>query len=65
MKFRNVSPLGDLSLPAHGLAVEAGKEIEATGDLAKSLLAQAEHFLRIDKPLKSTRTTKPAKEIKP
>ncbi|MGZ4518876.1 MAG: hypothetical protein ACXVXO_00320 [Mycobacteriaceae bacterium] len=50
MKFRNVSPLGDLLIPALGRQVDAGEEFEATGDVAQSLLKQSEHYERTDKP---------------
>ena len=39
MKIKNVSPLGDLSVPALGLTVEADAEIEVPADAAWSLLA--------------------------
>ena len=49
MRFKNVSPLGDLDVVGVG-QVGAGDEFVATGDLAESLLKQPENFERTDKP---------------
>jgi hypothetical protein len=54
VKFRNVSPLGDLFIPAIGRQVDAGEEFEATGDVAQSLLKQSEHYERTDDPKTTT-----------
>lgn len=49
MRFKNVSPLGDLTIDGIG-HVGAGEEFNATGDLAKSLQDQPVNFERVDKP---------------
>ena len=49
MKFKNVSPLGDLDIPGVGI-VPAGHTFEASGDLAESFLKQPENYTRTDKP---------------
>ena len=49
MKFKNVSPLGDLDIPGVGI-VPAGHQFEVSGDLAESFLKQPENFTRVDKP---------------
>lgn len=49
MRIKNVSPLGDLTIPGVG-HVAAGEEFTATGDLAESLLEQGSNFERVDKP---------------
>jgi len=52
MEFRNVSPLGDLYIPALGLEVAAGDTFTVSDELAESLLEQPSNFQPI-KPVKS------------
>lgn len=48
-KVKNVSPLGDLDVPALGLTVKAGETIEVTEEAAKSLLEQLTNWVPADK----------------
>lgn len=50
MRFKNVSPFGDLEVAGVGM-VPAGEEFTATGDLAESLLDQPGNYERTDKPV--------------
>lgn len=47
-QIKNVSPLGDLSVPALGLTVKAGDIAEVTDEAAASLLAQPENWAAAD-----------------
>lgn len=47
-KIKNVSPLGDLSVPALGLTVKAGDVVEVTDEAAASLLEQTENWVAAD-----------------
>lgn len=47
MKFRNVSPLGDLDIPAVGL-VPAGEEFDLPADLAPFFAGQVENYQPVD-----------------
>lgn len=47
MKVRNVSPSGDLYLPAVGRDVPAGEVIEVTEILGKSLLEQPSNWATV------------------
>lgn len=47
-KIKNVSPLGDLFVPAFGLTVKAGDVAEVTDEAAVSLLAQPENWAAAD-----------------
>jgi hypothetical protein len=47
-KIKNVSPLGDLSVPALGLTVKAGDVVEVTDEAAASLLEQTENWAAAD-----------------
>lgn len=40
MKIRNVSPLGDLTIPALGRDVAAGEVVDAPDEIAVDLIAQ-------------------------
>lgn len=55
MEFKNVSPLGDLTIAVDGrpVTVEAGGKVEMTGEDAERLLEQPENWTRTDKPRKS------------
>lgn len=52
MEFRNISPLGDLYIPALGLDVAAGETFNVSDDVAESLLEQPTNFEPV-KPAKS------------
>lgn len=54
MQLKNVSPLGDLTIPGVG-RVKAGDKFTATGDLAEGLLNQPSNFERVDKPKHHTK----------
>jgi len=51
MKIRNVSPLGDLYLPAIGREVAADEVFEVTNELGASLLEQPTNWA----PVKETK----------
>lgn len=54
MKFRNVSPLGDLLLATEPpRVVAAGELFEVDDDLGDSFALQTEHYKAVDKPAKS------------
>jgi hypothetical protein len=42
MKFKNVSPLGDLEVPVLGRVVKAGEVFEVPADLGESFAAQSD-----------------------
>lgn len=44
MKVKNVSPLGDLVVPALNLVVKAGEVVDVSDDAGKSLLEQPENW---------------------
>lgn len=48
-KIKNVSPLGDLIVPAFNLEVKAGATVEVSAEQAESLLAQPENWAAADK----------------
>jgi hypothetical protein len=47
-KIKNVSPLGDLVIPALGLTVKAGDSFEVDADTAVALLEQSENWVAAD-----------------
>jgi hypothetical protein len=51
MKFRNISPLGDLWVRDLDVVVEANHEVEVTGETAESFLKQPDNWRRVDKPV--------------
>lgn len=44
MKFKNVSPLGDLEVPVLGRVVKAGEVFEVPPSIGESLVAQPDVF---------------------
>ena len=59
-KIKNVSPLGDLSVPSLNLEVKAGATVEVSDDIAKDLLQQPDNWVAADKAAASiTPTTTP------
>lgn len=59
-KIKNVSPLGDLDVPALGLMVKAGATIEITNDeMAASLLEQPQNWVAADKAAASITPVNP------
>lgn len=59
-KIKNVSPLGDLDVPALGLMVKAGATIEITNDeMAASLLEQPTNWVAADKAAASITPVNP------
>lgn len=48
---KNISPLGDLEIPAVGRTVMAGEEFEVPVGLAESLLEQPSNFVAVAAPL--------------
>lgn len=49
MRFKNISPLGDLDVPGVGV-VPAGETFEVTGPQAASFEQQEGNFRRTDRP---------------
>ena len=47
-KIKNVSPLGDLVIPALGLTVNAGETVDVAEDAAASLLEQTSNWIAAD-----------------
>lgn len=57
-KIKNVSPLGDLIIPAlNNLVVRAGESADVSDEAAASLLAQPENWVAADKAAASISTT--------
>jgi hypothetical protein len=56
-KIKNVSPLGDLVIPALGLTVPAGKSVDVDADAAASLLEQSENWAAADMAAASVTAT--------
>jgi hypothetical protein len=48
-KIKNISPLGDLDVPALELSVKAGATIDVADDVAASLLEQTTNWAPADK----------------
>ena len=48
-KVKNISPLGDVDVPALGLSVKAGATIDVADDVAASLLEQTTNWAPADK----------------
>lgn len=48
-KIKNISPLGDLDVPALGLTVKAGATVDVADDAAASLLEQKDNWAAADK----------------
>ena len=47
-KIKNVSPLGDLYIPALNITVNAGASVDVAKDVAASLLEQSENWVAAD-----------------
>jgi hypothetical protein len=47
MRLRNISPLGDLTIPALGLTVAADETFDVDIDLAQQLLEQDSNFTAV------------------
>ncbi|MBD3752638.1 MAG: hypothetical protein IE935_09480 [Micrococcales bacterium] len=47
MRFKNVSPLGDLDIPAVGIVL-AGEEFEISAEIAPHIAGQASNFVPVD-----------------
>lgn len=48
-KIKNISPLGDLDVPALELSVKAGATVDVADDVAASLLEQTDNWAPADK----------------
>lgn len=48
MRFKNVSPLGDLEIPSLDRIVKHDEEFDVPVDIAPLLAAQTEHFASVD-----------------
>jgi len=63
-KIKNISPLGDLIIPALGnLFVKAGESVEVSDEAAASLLEQTINWVAADKAAASLTPTSPADSI--
>jgi len=60
-KIKNISPLGDLIIPAlDNIVIKAGESVEVSEEAAASLLAQPDNWVAADKAASSlTPTTAP------
>jgi hypothetical protein len=56
-KIKNVSPLGDLYIPALNATVKAGAILEVAADAASSLLEQKENWVAADQAAASVAPT--------
>ena len=57
-KIKNVSPLGDLIIPAlNNLVVKAGESADVSDEAASALLAQPDNWVAADKAAASIATT--------
>jgi len=59
-KVKNISPLGDVDVPALGLSVKAGATIEVSDEAAASLLEQTINWAPADKAAASITPATPA-----
>lgn len=57
-KFRNVSPIGALDIPALGRVVQHGEVFETTKELASYFESQPSNFEAVREPRKPKDTTK-------
>jgi hypothetical protein len=55
-KIKNVSPLGDLIIPALGIEIKAGASADVSDEAAASLLEQSENWAAADKAAASIST---------
>jgi hypothetical protein len=63
-KIKNMSPLGDLIIPALGnLFVKAGESVDVSDEAAASLLEQTVNWAAADKAAASLTPTSPADSI--
>lgn len=60
MRFKNISPLGDLEVPALGRIVQAKETVEIPEEIAPSFAAQT----AVWKPIKTRQTDAPAAETR-
>ena len=59
-KIKNVSPIGDLVIPALGdLVIKAGEVADVSAEAAASLLEQTENWIAADSASSSTTTATP------
>lgn len=63
-KVKNISPFGDLEVPALGIEVLAGEVVEVSDDAAASLLDQPFHWESADGASASKATATPTTEEK-
>ena len=56
-KIKNVSPLGDLYIPALNATVNAGAILEVATEAAASLLEQSENWVAADQAAAAVSTT--------
>lgn len=61
MKFKYVGPHDAVDVPALGVTVERGHQVDATGAVAQSLAAQAD-WQRVDTPKPRKPKAAPAKQ---
>ena len=57
-KIKNVSPLGDLSIPSLGLEIKAGATAEVSDEAAALLLAQPENWAAADQAARDAAAAK-------
>jgi hypothetical protein len=59
-KIKNISPLGDVAVPALGLTVKAGATVDVADDAAASLLQQTQNWAPADQAAASVTPATPA-----
>lgn len=64
MKLRNISPLGELSIPGLGVSVPSGAVLNVPDDIAVGLVGQGDTWVEVV-PSGSQATTPPEPEPEP
>ena len=60
--IKNVSPFGDLEVPAIGMTVLAGESVDVPDEVAQSLLEQSFHWASGDSKKSTTTVSAPDAE---
>jgi hypothetical protein len=58
-KIKNISPLGDLSIPSLGIDVKSGEVVEVSNEAAAELLGQPDNWTAADKAAASVTPSTP------
>ena len=60
--IKNVSPFGDLEVPALGMSILAGETVDVPDEIAQSLLEQPFHWASGDSKKSTTTVSAPVAE---